>query len=139
TDVHQIAKKLVLFDYMFVNGEVFENGHQWSTAAYATDFISQGWLKSYSGRPEPKTAQSELGADERLRSSPAGYLWDNSARHGLSFRTYGEFAYFHSGAEDGPRFVAKGLEGHASLEWLKQASAGWTNITRGRDPDLARI
>jgi hypothetical protein len=57
----------------------------------------------------------------------------------LSFRTYGEFAYFHSGPEEGPRFVAKGLEGHASLEWLKQASAGWTDITRGRDPNLARI
>jgi YVTN family beta-propeller protein len=138
-NAHRMAQKWVLFDNLFVNGEVSENGHQWSDGAYATDFTSQAWLQSYSGRPEPKAAQSELGADERLRSSPAGYLWDNCARHGLSFRTYGEFAYFHSGPEEGPRFVAKGLEGHASLEWLKQASAGWTDIKRGRDPDLARI
>jgi len=57
----------------------------------------------------------------------------------VSFRSYGEFAYFHSGPDQGPRFVAKGLEGHASLEWLKVASAGWTDVTKGRDPDLARI
>ncbi len=123
-NAHRIAKEWVLFDNLFVNGEVSENGHQWSDAAYATDFTSQAWLQSYSGRAEPKATESELGADERLRSSPAGYLWDNCARHGLSFRTYGEFAYFHSGPEEGPRFVAKGLEGHASLAWLKLASAG---------------
>lgn len=138
-NAHRIAKSWVLFDNLFVNGEVSENGHQWSDAAYATDFTSQAWLQSYSGRPEPKATESELGADERLRSSPGGYLWDDCARHGLSFRTYGEFAYFHSGPDEGPRFVAKGLEGHASLEWLRLASAGWTDINRGRDPDLARV
>jgi hypothetical protein len=122
-----------------VNGEVSENGHQWSDAAYATDFTSQAWLQTYGGRAEPKAAEGELGADERLRSSPAGYLWDNCGRHGKSFRTYGEFAYFHSGPDEGPRFVAKGLEGHASLEWLKIASSGWTDPDRGRDPDLARV
>jgi YVTN family beta-propeller protein len=138
-NAHRMARRWVTFDNLFVNGEVSENGHQWSDGAYATDFTSQAWLQSYSGRPEPKAVESELGADERLRSSPGGYLWDNCARHGLSFRTYGEFAYFHSGPEEGPRFVAKGLQGHASLEWLKQASAGWTDITRGRDPALAQI
>ena len=138
-NAHHIARQWVVFDNLFVNGEVSENGHQWSNAAYATDFISEGWLQSYSGRPEPKAHESELGADEKLRSSPGGYLWDNCARHGLTFRTYGEFAYFHSGSDEGARFVAKGLEGHASLEWLKLASRGWTDVSKGRDPDLARI
>jgi hypothetical protein len=31
------------------------------------------------------------------------------------------------------------LEGHASLAWLKLASSGWKDITRGRDPELARV
>jgi hypothetical protein len=74
-----------------------------------------------------------------LRSSPGGYLWDNCARHGISFRTFGEFAFFNSGRDQGPRFVAKGLEGHASVEWLKLASTNWTNISQGRDPDLANV
>jgi YVTN family beta-propeller protein len=138
-NAHRIAKEWALLDNLFVNGEVSENGHQWSDAAYATQFTSQAWLLSYSGRSEPKATESELGADERLRSSPGGYLWDNCARHGLTFRTYGEFAYFHSGPDEGPRFVAKGLKGHASVEWLKLASAGWTDIAKGRDPALAEV
>ena len=138
-NAHGLAREWSLLDNLFVDGEVSENGHQWSDAAYATQFTSQAWLQRYSGRPEPKATESELGADERLRSSPAGYLWDNCARHGISFRTYGEYAYFHSGPDEGPRFVAKGLDGHASLEWLKVASAGWTDITKGRDTDLADV
>jgi YVTN family beta-propeller protein len=138
-NAHRMANEWALLDDLFVNGEVSENGHQWSDAAYATQFTSQAWLQSYSGRSEPKAAESELGADERLRSSPGGYLWDNCARHALTFRTYGEFAYFHSGPDEGPRFVAKGLEGHASVEWLKLASAGWTDVDKGRDPALADI
>jgi hypothetical protein len=35
--------------------------------------------------------------------------------------------------------VAKGLEGHASLEWLKVAASGWQDISKGRDPDLAKV
>lgn len=138
-NTHRMAKKWVLFDKLFVNGEVSENGHQWTDAAYATAFTSQAWLQSYSGRSEPKSTERELGADERLRSSPGGYLWDNCARHGLSFRTYGEFAYVHSAHDTAPRFVAKGLERHASLAWLQAASAGWTNVEMGRDPELAGI
>jgi YVTN family beta-propeller protein len=138
-NAHKLAKTWAVFDNLYVNGEVSENGHQWSDAAYATDFTSKAWLQSYSGRSEPKAGDGELGADERLTSSPGGYLWDNCARHGLSFRTFGEFAFFHVGRDQGPRFVAKGLEDHASVEWLKLASTGWTDITKGRDPDLADV
>ncbi|MGI8960194.1 MAG: alkaline phosphatase family protein [Bryobacteraceae bacterium] len=138
-NAHKLARTWAVFDNLYVNGEVSENGHQWSDAAYATDFVSKAWLQSYSGRGEPKSGDGELGADERLRSSPGGYLWDNCARHGISFRTYGEFAFFHSGRDQGPRFVAKGLEGHASVDWLKLASTNWTNTSQGRDPDLADV
>jgi YVTN family beta-propeller protein len=138
-NAHDLARRWALLDNLYVNGEVSENGHQWSDAAYATDFTSQAWLQSYSGRSEPKAGDGELGADERLTASPGGYLWDNCARHRLSFRTFGEFAFFHSGRDEGPRFVAKGLEGHASIAWLRLTSSGWTDITKGRDPDLADV
>jgi YVTN family beta-propeller protein len=138
-NAHAMAGRWAVLDNLFVNGEVSENGHQWSDAAYATQFTSQAWLQSYSGRSEPKASDGELGADERLRASPAGYLWDNCARHGLSFRTYGEFAYFHAGPDESPRFVANGLAGHANVEWLKLASLGWKDITKGRDPELADV
>jgi YVTN family beta-propeller protein len=101
-NAHALARKTVLLDNLYCSGEVSEDGHEWCNAAYATDFREKGWINSYSGRGEPD-------ADGRLTQSPAGYLWDNCARHGLSYRSYGEFTGYtaslcgrlHSGAERG--------------------------------------
>jgi YVTN family beta-propeller protein len=108
---HQLARQTVVFDNIYCSGEVSEDGHQWCNAAYATDFTEKAWPNSYSRRGEPK-------ADERLTASPAGYLWDNCAKHGLSFRSYGEFASFKSDPDSAPMFVGNhGLRGHASEAW----------------------
>jgi YVTN family beta-propeller protein len=117
-NAHAVARRTVLFDNLYCDGEVSEDGHQWSNAAYATDFNQKAWTNSYSDRNEPE-------ADERLKSSPAGYLWDSCARHGLTFRTYGEMASFTSTQETEPEVEAVGsLEGHVSLEWLRLKSKG---------------
>ena len=62
-----MARRLVTFDNLYCDGEVSEDGHQWSNAAYAPDFTEKAWTNSYNYRGEPD-------ADERLVSSPAGYL-----------------------------------------------------------------
>jgi YVTN family beta-propeller protein len=112
-NAHKIAQQTVLLDNLFVNGEVSEDGHQWCNATYATDFIEKAWENRYSGRGEPD-------ADGRLTESPGGYLWDDCARHGLTYRTYGEFAGFHSSKDSPPVFTGDGsLEGHASEAWSK--------------------
>jgi YVTN family beta-propeller protein len=117
-NAHALARRTVLFDNLYCDGEVSEDGHQWSNAAYATDFNQKAWTNSYSDRNEPD-------ADERLKSSPAGYLWDSCARHGLTFRTYGEMASFTSTQESEPEVKAVGsLEGHVALEWLRLKSKG---------------
>jgi YVTN family beta-propeller protein len=40
-NAHKLARTWAVFDNLYVNGEVSENGHQWSDAAYATDFVSK--------------------------------------------------------------------------------------------------
>ena len=85
-NAHNIARRYVLLDNLYCNGEVSEDGHQWCDAAYATDFVERAWVQNYSGRVEPNY-------DDRLTQSPAGYLWDNCARHGLTYRSYGEFSF----------------------------------------------
>ena len=126
-NAHALARRLVTFDNLYCDGEVSEDGHQWSNAAYATDFNQKAWTNSYSTRGEPD-------ADERLMSSPAGYLWDACARKGLSFRTYGEMASFRSSPESEPEVRAVGsLKGHVSLEWLRVKAKG------GRDTDKAAV
>lgn len=124
-NAHALARKLVTLDNLYCDGEVSEDGHQWSNAAYATDFNEKAWTNSYSSRNEPE-------ADERLMSSPAGYLWDECARKHLTFRTYGEMASFVSSPDSAPEVKAVGsLAGHVSLDWLK--------VKRGRDTEKAAV
>lgn len=115
-NAHALASHYVLLDNLYCNGEVSEDGHKWCDAAYATDFIEKVWPSNYSERGEPD-------GDERVGVSPAGNLWDNCRRHGLTYRAYGEEAEFTSTPYAPPTFTGdKGLAGHASPEYGK---IGW--------------
>jgi YVTN family beta-propeller protein len=127
-NAHALARQTVTLDNLYCDGEVSEDGHQWTDGAYATDFVEKSWVNSYSRRAEPK-------ADERLTASPAGYLWDACERKGLTYRTYGEMASFISSRESAPQPRAEGsLTGHVSR--------GWASVKRGndgRDTDRAAV
>ncbi|MGI4791244.1 MAG: bifunctional YncE family protein/alkaline phosphatase family protein [Janthinobacterium lividum] len=110
-NAHALAAHYVLLDNLYCNGEVSEDGHQWCDAAYVTNFTEKVWPSGYSGRGEPD-------ADDRVTDSPASYLWDNCARHGVTFHTYGEFSSFKASPNSPPVFTgSKGLIGHASAAW----------------------
>src|SRR5438067_11101443 len=112
-NAHRLAREYVLLDNLYCSGEVSEDGHQWCDAAYATDFVERAWVNSYSDRGEPE-------ADERLTASPAGYLWDICAHHGLSYYSYGEFSSFKSSPKSPPIFEGvPSLKTHSSVEWSK--------------------
>jgi len=81
---HRLVQDTVLFDNLFTDGEVSQIGHQWTDAAYATDYCEKMWTQSYSNR-------GEIDSDTRLTSSPAGYIWGNAKRHGKAIRIYGEY------------------------------------------------
>ncbi len=129
-NMHKLVSESVILDNLYCNGEVSQDGHQWSNAAYATDFTQKAWVNSYSRRGQPD-------ADDRLTASPAGYLWDNCQKHGKTYRSYGEFASFRSTPETEPQFVgAAQLKGHVSEEWLKlKMQPGG----RQRDTKLAEV
>ncbi|MGA3323179.1 MAG: bifunctional YncE family protein/alkaline phosphatase family protein [Terriglobia bacterium] len=124
-NAHDLASQTVILDNLYVNGEVSEDGHQWSNAAYATNFTEKAWPSSYSRRGEPE-------ADERLTASPAGYLWDSCRKHGITYISYGEFAHFTSGPGQAPQYRSvSGLQDHFSKEWL--------TAMKGRDTDRAKF
>ena len=130
-NAHELANQTVILDNLYVNGEVSEDGHQWSNAAYATNFTEKAWPSSYSRRGEPE-------ADERLTASPAGYLWDNCRKHGLSYISYGEFASFRADPGHAPKFQGvKGLQEHFSSGWLERHDEGL--MDGGRDPDKVPV
>ncbi len=125
---HALAQRFGLYDRFFVNAEVSGDGHNWSTAAYATDYVEKTVPSQYSGRGRSYdfegTNRDSLPPDgDDVASPSAGYLWDLAVKKGISLRDYGEFAVQHGKmAEDGaPPGVAEGdkpaLVGHTSPDF----------------------
>ncbi len=129
-NAHALAREFVLLDNFYVNAEVSYNGHDFSTGAYATDFVEKIWPMNYAGRGgrylsgrggTPRTQRNPYG---NITAPAGGYLWDSCRRAGVSFRSYGEFVMAPRKAEDdedappgeasrGPVVPAvPGLEGH---------------------------
>ena len=85
---HKMASEFVLLDNMFCCSILSADGHQWSTSAFATDYLERsfaGWPRSY---------PDGMGEDQvdALAYAPSGFIWDNALRHGKTLRDYGEFA-----------------------------------------------
>jgi YVTN family beta-propeller protein len=112
---HTIAEQYVLFDNLYCDAEVSWDGHQWSNAAYATDYVEKTWPALYAdrGRPDPTYTPALLPS--------AGYIWDQCFRKGLTYRSYGEFAQRQDEDEEMTAMVGMGgLHGHVAPRYL-----GW--------------
>jgi hypothetical protein len=84
---HKLAKSFVLLDNFYVNAEVSADGHNWSMAAYANDYIEKTWPTLYGSRGG--TYDYEGSKDIAFPSE--GFIWDYCQRAGVSYRSYGEF------------------------------------------------
>lgn len=85
---HALAREFVLLDNFYVDGEVSADGHNWSTGAYATDFLEKNWVTSYGGRGGSYDAEG----NRAVANNKGGFIWDHCKKAGVSYRTYGEFA-----------------------------------------------
>jgi YVTN family beta-propeller protein len=103
-NLHAIASEYALMDNFYVDAEVSADGHNWSTAAYGTDFVEKTWPTSYGGRG----GNYDFEGSRKAAYPRDGFIWDYCKRAGLSYRTYGEFV---EGSEK-PRATLKSLEGH---------------------------
>ena len=84
---HAIARQFVLLDNFYVDAEVSADGHNWSMAAYATDYVEKTWPTNYSGRG--RTYDYE--GSKKIARPTKGYIWDHCKAAGVSYRSYGEF------------------------------------------------
>lgn len=100
-NLHAIVKNFVLLDNFYVDAEVSADGHNWSTAAYANDFVEKTWPTSYGGRG----GNYDFEGTRAVAFPKKGFIWDYCKRAGVSYRTYGEFADDH-------KANYKTLEGH---------------------------
>ncbi len=93
---HALAERFGVFDRFFVNAEVSPDGHNWSMAAYTTDYLQKTVPSNYSNRGRTYdyegTNRGREPVDDDDVSEPAnGYLWNLAQRAGISFRNFGEF------------------------------------------------
>jgi YVTN family beta-propeller protein len=93
-----LARRFGLFDRFFVNAEVSPDGHNWSTAAYTTDYAQKTIPSNYSGRGRTydyegtnRGWEAKDIPDDDVNEPSSGYLWDLAVRRGLTLRNYGEF------------------------------------------------
>ncbi len=86
-NAHALAEEFVLLDNFYCDAEVSADGHNWSTAAYATDFVEKVWPLVYASNGWSYVFEG----DDVAAAPTAGYLWDAAARAGVSLRNYGEF------------------------------------------------
>ncbi len=87
---HKLAREFVLLDNFYVESEVSADGHEWSMAAYASDFVEKFWPLSYGHNKAKKYAYPSEGAFP-IATPAGGYIWDRAAEANVSFRSYGEF------------------------------------------------
>ena len=95
---HKLALQFGVLDNFYDSGEVSGDGHIWSTASTTSDYNEKTWPIGY--RSQERTYDSGGSVAEELPleqgipdvDDPAtGFLWDNLARRGLTYRIYGEF------------------------------------------------
>ncbi len=95
---HKLALQFGVLDNFYDSGEVSGDGHDWSNAAITTDYNEKTWQIGYRGSERTYDYQGtvadefplELGESD-VNAPTTGYIWDNVASHGLTYRDYGEY------------------------------------------------
>jgi len=95
---HKLALQFGVLDNFYDSGEVSGDGHLWSTAAITSDYNEKTWQIAYRGHERTYDFGGSVADEIALEHNEpdvddpsTGFLWDNLAHHGLSYRDYGEF------------------------------------------------
>lgn len=106
---HAIAERFVLLDNTYCDGDVSQDGWEWSTAANDSDWNIKASALSYGGRGNPP------GTREEIRPSN-GYIWEHAEKKGLT--------YFSYGAKTWRGLFSPTWKGNFSKEWNQGRTDG---------------
>jgi DNA-binding beta-propeller fold protein YncE len=101
----KLARVFVLLDNFYVNSDVSADGHNWSTAAIAPDYVVKMWPNSYAQRRR----HYDYEGGEPAAIPPSGYLWTQAGSAGITMRNYGYWVQNVARAKvtpDGPQISA---------------------------------
>lgn len=110
---HALAREFVLLDNFYVESEVSADGHEWTMAAYATDFVEKSWPLNYRpGNPTKSKVGYPAEGNHEIATPAGGYFWDRCKEAGVSYRSYGEFIQNGATPSDPSTAKVAALEGH---------------------------
>ncbi|HEY1496730.1 MAG TPA: hypothetical protein VGF49_19380 [Candidatus Solibacter sp.] len=96
-NLHKLAREFVLLDNFYVNSDVSADGHNWTTAAIAPDYVQKMWPNKYANRRKPYDFEEQ----DPLSVPPAGYIWTNAVAAGATVRNFGYMVNSRAGAKPG--------------------------------------
>jgi len=85
-NLHKLAREFVLLDNFYVNADVSADGHNWSTAAIAPDYVVKALAEQLRRR---RGKEYDFEEQDQASLPPAGYLWTNASLAGRSIRNFG--------------------------------------------------
>lgn len=93
---HALAERFVLLDNFYCCAEVSGDGWNWSTAGYASPYVSRSVVYGYTGKTHAYDYEGtnngvpvdRLGIPDVARPG-GGYIWENTTRNKVSTRNYG--------------------------------------------------
>jgi DNA-binding beta-propeller fold protein YncE len=95
---HKLALQFGVLDNFYDSGEVSGDGHIWSTASTTSDYNEKTWPIGYRSKERTYDSGGSVADEFPLEQGipdiddpGTGFIWDNLARRGLSYRIYGEF------------------------------------------------
>ena len=95
---HKLALQFGVLDNFYDSGEVSGDGHIWSTAATTSDYNEKTWPIGYRSKERTYDSGGAVADEFPLEQGipdvddpGTGFLWDNLARRGVTYRIYGEF------------------------------------------------
>lgn len=107
---HSLADQFVLLDNFYVESEVSADGHEWTMAAYATDFVEKTWPLTYRGGRGKLTYPAE--GKHKIAEPSSGYFWDKCREKGVSYFSFGEFVDNAPKPNDPATTKVEALQGH---------------------------
>jgi DNA-binding beta-propeller fold protein YncE len=125
---HRLAREFVLLDNFYADAEVSASGHEWSMAAYASDFVEKTWPLNYGHAASGKFPYPGEGAFP-IATPAGGYLWDRAAAAGISYRSYGEFVNNGSTTNQPVWTRVRNLAGHFD-PWFRGFDLGYSDLSR---------
>ncbi|MEO7823141.1 MAG: alkaline phosphatase family protein, partial [Gemmatimonadaceae bacterium] len=120
---HALAERFGIFDRFFVNAEVSADGHNWSTAAYVTDYTQKTTPSNYSSRGRTydyEGTNRDVVPEEDVAEPSSGYLWNLAERAGITYRNYGAYVVEVAAGGTGSKTYAgtkKALAAHTSADF----------------------